>query len=78
MLNLFDKIRFNFPSLTVFVFPVLQDLSEGIRQISSFYGFPLTEAQVQQVTEDSSFKAMKESAASSHGTMGSVIFRKGA
>ncbi|XP_060943261.1 sulfotransferase 6B1 [Limanda limanda] len=54
-----------------------QDLSEGIRQISSFYGYPLTEAQVQQITEESSFKAMKESAANSHGTIGSAIFRKG-
>ncbi|XP_062256728.1 sulfotransferase 6B1 [Platichthys flesus] len=70
--------RMNDPNVMIVTYEGLkQDLSEGIRQISGFYGFPLTEAQVQQVTEDSSFKAMKESAASSHGTMGSVIFRKG-
>uniref|UniRef100_A0A3B4YTK7 Sulfotransferase n=1 Tax=Seriola lalandi dorsalis TaxID=1841481 RepID=A0A3B4YTK7_SERLL len=37
----------------------------------------LTEAQVHQIAEGSTFTAMKESAANSHGTMGNVIFRKG-
>ncbi|XP_035029079.1 sulfotransferase 6B1 [Hippoglossus stenolepis] len=70
--------RMNDPNVMIVTYEELkQDLSEGVRQISSFYGFPLTEAQVQQVTEDSSFTAMKESSANSHGPMGKVIFRKG-
>ncbi|KAG7232185.1 hypothetical protein INR49_009463 [Caranx melampygus] len=56
---------------------VLQDLSEGIRQISSFFGFSLTEDQVRQIAGESTFTAMKESSANSHGNMGNVIFRKG-
>ncbi|XP_035982215.1 sulfotransferase 6B1 [Fundulus heteroclitus] len=54
-----------------------QDLSAGIHQISSFLGFSLTDAQVQQIAAASTFSAMKESAANSHGNMGNVIFRKG-
>lgn len=59
------------------LFPVLQDLSESIKQISSFFGFSLTEAQVQQIAGESTFTAMKQSSANSHGNMGNVIFRKG-
>nr|XP_046257070.1 sulfotransferase 6B1 [Scatophagus argus] len=55
---------------------IKQDLSEGIRQISSFFGFSLTEAQVQKIAEGSTFKAMKETATSSHA-IGNIIFRKG-
>ncbi|XP_042358543.1 sulfotransferase 6B1 [Plectropomus leopardus] len=66
------------PNVMVVTYEELkQNLSEGIRQISIFYGFSLTEAQVQQISEGSTFNAMKESSASSHGAMGSVIFRKG-
>lgn len=65
-------------ALALILFPVLQDLSEGIRQITTFFGFSLTEAQVQQIAEGSTFSAMKESSANSHGAMGNVIFRKGA
>lgn len=54
-----------------------QNLSEGIRQVSTFFGFSLTEAQVQQISEGSTFNAMKQSSANSHGNMGDVIFRKG-
>ncbi|KAF0027852.1 hypothetical protein F2P81_020593 [Scophthalmus maximus] len=54
-----------------------QDLSDGVRQISGFFGFGLTEAQVQQIADESTFSAMKQSAADSHGNMGNVIFRKG-
>lgn len=59
------------------MFPVLQDLGAGIRRISGFVGFSLTEAQVRQVAAASTFNAMKESSANSHGNMGNVIFRKG-
>ncbi|XP_030604480.1 sulfotransferase 6B1 [Archocentrus centrarchus] len=55
-----------------------QDLPESIRKVSSFFGFTLTEAQVQQIADASTFKAMKENSPSSHGQrIGNVIFRKG-
>ncbi|XP_069394918.1 sulfotransferase 6B1 [Paralichthys olivaceus] len=70
--------RMNDPNVMIVTYEELkQDLSEAVRQISSFFGFPLTEAQVTQITEKSSFTSMKESSANSHGPMGNVIFRKG-
>lgn len=54
-----------------------QGLSEGVRQISTFFGFSLTDAQVEKISHGSTFNAMKEKAANSHGNMGNVIFRKG-
>ncbi|XP_039995207.1 sulfotransferase 6B1 [Xiphias gladius] len=70
--------RMDDPNVLIVTYEELkQDLSEGIRRISGFFGFSLTEAQVQQVAEESTFAAMKESSANSHGTMGNVIFRKG-
>ncbi|XP_054882280.1 sulfotransferase 6B1-like isoform X2 [Poeciliopsis prolifica] len=70
--------RMDDPNVLLVTFEALkQDLSAGIRQISSFLGFSLTEAQVQQVAAGSTFNAMKESSARSHGNMGNVIFRKG-
>ncbi|XP_026164327.1 sulfotransferase 6B1 [Mastacembelus armatus] len=54
-----------------------QDLNESIHQISSFFGFSLTEAQVQQVADQSTFSAMKQSSVNSHSTMANIIFRKG-
>uniref|UniRef100_A0A096M4V9 Sulfotransferase n=1 Tax=Poecilia formosa TaxID=48698 RepID=A0A096M4V9_POEFO len=70
--------RMGDPNVLVVTFEDLkQDLSAGIQQISSFIGFSLPDAQVQQVAAASTFNAMKESSANSHGNMGNVIFRKG-
>uniref|UniRef100_A0A673BGR4 Sulfotransferase n=1 Tax=Sphaeramia orbicularis TaxID=375764 RepID=A0A673BGR4_9TELE len=67
------------PSVMVVTYEELkQNLSQGVRQISKFFGFSLTEAQVQEVANGSTFSAMKESSTHSHGNMGNVIFRKGA
>ncbi|XP_062397376.1 sulfotransferase 6B1-like [Sardina pilchardus] len=64
------------PNMKIITYEDLkQDLSEGIRQISQFFGFPLTEEQVQTIYSETTFSAMKEG--SSHGKMGSVFFRKG-
>uniref|UniRef100_A0A1A7XT17 Sulfotransferase n=1 Tax=Iconisemion striatum TaxID=60296 RepID=A0A1A7XT17_9TELE len=56
-----------------------QNLDAGVHQISSFFGFNLTDNQVQQITAASSFSAMKENSITSHGSksIGDVIFRKG-
>ncbi|XP_069565446.1 sulfotransferase 6B1 [Brachyistius frenatus] len=70
--------RLDDPNVMIVTYEELkQDLREGVRQTSSFLGFDLTEAQVQQIAEGSTFNAMKESSADSHGTMANVIFRKG-
>uniref|UniRef100_A0A3P9H9M8 Sulfotransferase n=1 Tax=Oryzias latipes TaxID=8090 RepID=A0A3P9H9M8_ORYLA len=54
-----------------------QDLKAGVHQISNFFGFTLTEVQVQQIAEKSTFNAMKENSGQSHGNIGNVFFRKG-
>ncbi|KAM4607426.1 sulfotransferase 6B1 [Polymixia lowei] len=70
--------RIDDPNVMIVTYEELkQDLSEGIRQISRFFGFSLTEAQVQNISEESTFSAMKESYVNTHGSMGNVIFRKG-
>ncbi|KAJ0066813.1 hypothetical protein NL108_002866, partial [Boleophthalmus pectinirostris] len=53
-----------------------KDLSEGVRQISTFFGFSLTDAQVEQVSQGSTFNAMKKNSSQTHQKMGSVLFRK--
>ncbi|TDH01620.1 hypothetical protein EPR50_G00182180 [Perca flavescens] len=68
--------RMDDPNVMIVTYEELkQDLSEGVRKISTFFGFSLTEAQVQQIAERSTFTAMKQN--NSLGTMGNVIFRKG-
>lgn len=70
--------RMDDPNVMIVTYEELkQDLSEGVRQVSRFFGFSLTEAQVQRIAGESTFTAMKESSANSHGNMGNVIFRKG-
>lgn len=54
-----------------------QNLSEGVNQISTFFGFSLTDEQVEKISQGSTFNAMKQKSANSHGNMGNVIFRKG-
>ena len=61
----------------ILVFLRSQDLSGGIRQISQFFGFPLTEEQVQTISAQSTFSAMKEDAVKTHGKFSTMLFRKG-
>lgn len=49
-----------------------QDQNEGVRQISQFFGFPLTEEQVQVICSETTFSAMKKGS-----KMGDIFFRKG-
>uniref|UniRef100_G3PB21 Sulfotransferase n=1 Tax=Gasterosteus aculeatus TaxID=69293 RepID=G3PB21_GASAC len=70
--------RMDDPDVMIVTYEELkEDLSDGVRQISTFFGFSLTEAQVQQIAEQSTFSAMKQSSSNSHGNMGNVFFRKG-
>ncbi|XP_062397388.1 sulfotransferase 6B1-like [Sardina pilchardus] len=65
------------PNVKIVTFEELkQDLSEGIRQISQFFGFPLTEEQVQSIHSESTFSAMSANSVLGQN-MGSVLFRKG-
>ncbi|XP_077437727.1 sulfotransferase 6B1 [Vanacampus margaritifer] len=54
-----------------------QDLAKGVRHISSFVDAELSDAQVQLVSDGSTFAAMKESSQTSRGGMGNIFFRKG-
>ncbi|XP_041645780.1 sulfotransferase 6B1 [Cheilinus undulatus] len=69
--------KMNDPNVLFVTFEELkEDLSKGIRQISTFFDLSLTESQVQQITEESTFKAMKQCSANAH-IIGDIIFRKG-
>lgn len=70
-----DK-RMEDPNVMIVTYEDLkQDLAKGVRDISAFYGYNLTEAQVQEIAAASTFKAMKESSDSHQ--IGNIIYRKG-
>ncbi|XP_065257615.1 sulfotransferase 6B1-like [Emys orbicularis] len=54
-----------------------ENLMLGLKQIADFFGFSLSEEDIQTVAEKSSFKAMKEKSSKTHGTFGKILFRKG-
>ncbi|EGW10168.1 Sulfotransferase 6B1 [Cricetulus griseus] len=66
-------------------FPVLecgdtekyQNLLAGIKQISEFLGFSLTDEQIRAVSDQSTFQAMRENSQETHGAIGPFLFRKG-
>ncbi|XP_007071133.2 sulfotransferase 6B1 [Chelonia mydas] len=49
----------------------------GLKKIADFFGFSLSEEEIQTVVEKSGFKAMKEKSSKTHGTFGKIIFCKG-
>ncbi|KAJ7342206.1 hypothetical protein JRQ81_009662 [Phrynocephalus forsythii] len=49
----------------------------GVRQISEFFELHLSDEEIQGVVDRSSFQAMKENSAKTHGAFGNVLFRKG-
>ncbi|XP_069811667.1 sulfotransferase 6B1-like [Dendropsophus ebraccatus] len=53
------------------------DLPANIRKICDFYGINLTDEQILQVEEKTTFKSMKEKSGATHGNLGNVFFRKG-
>uniref|UniRef100_A0A8C9XC54 Sulfotransferase n=1 Tax=Sander lucioperca TaxID=283035 RepID=A0A8C9XC54_SANLU len=69
--------RMDDPNVMIVTYEELkQDLSEGVRQISTFFGFSLTEAQVQQIAEGSTFSALKEK--DHNMDTRNIVFREGA
>ncbi|XP_042559376.1 sulfotransferase 6B1-like isoform X2 [Clupea harengus] len=63
--------------MTVIYEELKEDLTENVRRIAQFLEFPLTEEQVQAISAESTFSAMKENAVNTHGQFGNVLFRKG-
>uniref|UniRef100_A0A8B9JJA3 Sulfotransferase n=1 Tax=Astyanax mexicanus TaxID=7994 RepID=A0A8B9JJA3_ASTMX len=53
------------------------DLSGGVQRVAEFFGYSLTDDQIQSIAEESTFNAMREGSKDSHGQMGKVFFRKG-
>ncbi|XP_054834934.1 sulfotransferase 6B1-like [Eublepharis macularius] len=49
----------------------------GVKRISEFFELNLTEQEIQEVVDKSSFEAMKENSQRTHGEFGKVLFRKG-
>ncbi|KAL0964666.1 hypothetical protein UPYG_G00327240 [Umbra pygmaea] len=70
--------RIDDPNVMIITFEELkQDMSEGVRRVSEFFGLHLSEAQVQTIIEETAFGPMKESSKKTLGQISNVIFRKG-
>ncbi|XP_067115127.1 sulfotransferase 6B1 [Osmerus mordax] len=70
--------RMDDPNVMIVTYEQLKEnLVDGVRNISRFFGFTLTDEQVQTIANESTFNAMKESSKNSHGQHGNVFFRKG-
>ncbi|XP_043919613.1 sulfotransferase 6B1-like isoform X2 [Protopterus annectens] len=54
-----------------------EDLKGGIKKIADFYGFSLSEEQIQSVADRGTFKSMKETSKKTHFNLSDVFFRKG-
>lgn len=54
-----------------------QNLVVGIKQISEFLGFSLTDEQVRTISAQCTFQAMRENSQETHGAIGPFLFRKG-
>ncbi|KAM4772729.1 sulfotransferase 6B1-like [Rhinophrynus dorsalis] len=54
-----------------------EDLKEAVKKISEFFGFSMTEEQVQKVTDKGTFKSMKEKYEELPGDFAKIFFRKG-
>ncbi|XP_025050801.1 sulfotransferase 6B1-like isoform X2 [Alligator sinensis] len=55
-----------------------ENLILGVKKITEFFEFSMTEEELQAVMDRSSFQAMNENSHSTHGTFGNILFRKGA
>ncbi|XP_077198354.1 sulfotransferase 6B1-like [Paroedura picta] len=54
-----------------------ENRASGVKRISEFFELNLTEQEIQEVVDKSSFQAMKENSQKTHGEFGKVLFRKG-
>ncbi|KAF4082877.1 hypothetical protein AMELA_G00133580 [Ameiurus melas] len=66
------------PNVLIVTYEELKEnLNEGVKKITDFFSFRLTDEQVKVIAEESTFSAMQSSSMSSHGKFGNVFFRKG-
>ncbi|XP_062868834.1 sulfotransferase 6B1 [Trichomycterus rosablanca] len=66
------------PDVMVLTYEELKEnLLEGVKKVAEFFSFSLTEEQIKDIAEQSTFKAMQESSQTSHGGFSKVFFRKG-
>ncbi|KAM6984961.1 sulfotransferase 6B1-like [Aplochiton taeniatus] len=63
--------------LNLFSQDAISNLADGVRQISTFFGFELTNEEIQSIADESTFNVMKERSKDTLGHMSNVIFRKG-
>ncbi|KAL2086653.1 hypothetical protein ACEWY4_017712 [Coilia grayii] len=63
--------------MTVIYEELKEDLTANVRRIASFLELRLTEEQIQTISAEGTFSAMKENAVNTHGQFGNVLFRKG-
>nr|XP_033792924.1 sulfotransferase 6B1-like [Geotrypetes seraphini] len=54
-----------------------ENLVAGVKQIAEFFGLPLTQEQIREIADKSTFQNMKAKSQKTHGNFGHVIFRKG-
>ncbi|XP_048660501.1 sulfotransferase 6B1 isoform X2 [Marmota marmota marmota] len=54
-----------------------ENLTAGIKQIAEFLGFSVTGEQIQTISAQSTFQAMREKSQETHGAVGPFLFRKG-
>ncbi|KAL4640810.1 sulfotransferase 6B1-like [Arapaima gigas] len=66
------------PNVMIVTFEEMKkDLTKAIRQISKFFSFTLSEEQIQTISKESMFGAMKDNSKEKYGKMTNIIFRKG-
>ncbi|XP_005416335.1 sulfotransferase 6B1-like [Geospiza fortis] len=63
--------------MTITYEEVKENPAQGVKNIATFFGIPLTEEQLQLVVERSSFQSMKKNSDKTHGSFGNILFRKG-
>lgn len=61
----------------LFKYFCFQNLVVGIKQISEFLGFSLTDEQIRTISTQCTFQAMRENSQETHGAIGPFLFRKG-
>ncbi|XP_074065818.1 sulfotransferase 6B1 [Macrotis lagotis] len=54
-----------------------ENLTAGVKQMAEFFGFSLTGQQIQAISDQTNFQAMRAKSQETHGPIGPFLFRKG-
>ncbi|KAK3562232.1 hypothetical protein QTP86_031153, partial [Hemibagrus guttatus] len=66
------------PNVLIVTYEELKEnLVEGVKKVTDFFNFSLTDEQIKLIAEESTFNAMRSSSKTSHGNFVNIIFRKG-